>query len=587
MTEDTVRKDELTYPLPVDIAAVTGREVEETVADPSIEAALDELAEDHDHRPPRVVMTAGNNITVDARVLKAMATVSRFGAEVIAVGLADSKDLPKEDLGDVTILRVRPAQRVALSGFRGRLRRIRLAGGEIGRALVPWFTNDLDFRGALGRWELQTRNLRADRGKDVRDRDRQLVVEDEPVTGDPRVDKVRRAVRWRSLRAQRKVLSGRASTIRSGASRVRVGQGTSRRRSAALRTMTAVPGLGSWRAVLPEVLDQDLAVGPVLDGLEPDVIHVHDVFMIGIAVRSAQRAALIGRTVKIIYDAHEYIPGLAMVSPRKVAAYSALESEFMRDVDRVVTVSAPLAEMLQRDYNLRELPDVVLNAPIPDDPSIEVVGVRTICGLAEDVPLLVYGGGVHPARGVHTVVDALAHLPGVHLVVVVKRLSAVTEDLVARAEAFGAGDRLHFAPFVPPELVPRYLSSATVGVSPLLRAVNHDVAITNKFCEYLNAGLPIVTSDTPAQADLVQELGLGAVHVAGDPVDCARAVREVLDHVDDLHARIAGDAALRHAFSWTRQAEVLRTVYDEVLGGLPETAWREDATMVRRLLVQE
>lgn len=49
------------------------------------------------------------------------------------------------------------------------------------------------------------------------------------------------------------------------------------------------------------------------------------------------------------------------------------------------------------------------------------------------------------------------------------------------------------------------------------RAPNHDIAVTNKFCEYLAAGLPIVTSDTLARATLVRELGLGVVYTAGDP----------------------------------------------------------------------
>jgi glycosyltransferase involved in cell wall biosynthesis len=50
-----------------------------------------------------------------------------------------------------------------------------------------------------------------------------------------------------------------------------------------------------------------------------------------------------------------------------------------------------------------------------------------------------------------------------------------------------------------------------------LSAPNHDIAVTNKFCEYLAAGLPIVTSDTLARATLVRELGLGVVYTAGDP----------------------------------------------------------------------
>lgn len=522
---------------------------------------------------PRVVMMAGNNISGDARVLKAATTVTQFGVDVVAVGLnrgrgGDQRTHP------FPVTRVTVPAKAAVSGPRAR-------GRRLFSALAPWFVDQADYRAALGRWEQKTRELSADRGRSVRDAARH----GEGPTQVSAVDRVSRAVRWRSLRLRRKVLAARALPLKRKAWVRAPGddRGVGRAREAALRAYRRAPLLGQWRTVLPEIIDQDLAIGPVVDALEPDVIHVHDVFFLGIAARSAQRAALAGRTVRLIYDAHEYLPGLAMVPPQVVAAYCDLESEFMPDVDRVVTVSPPLAHLLQADHGLERLPDVVLNAPVADDGSREVVGVREVCGLADDVPLLVYGGGVHAARGVHTVVDALEQLPGVHLVVVVRQANAVTKDLEARAARIGAADRLHFAPFVDPELVPRYLSSASVGVSPLLHSINHDVAITNKFCEYLNGGLPIVTSDTPAQADLVEELGLGAVHRADDPADFAVAVREVLADLPRLRERIAGDEELRHRFSWSAQAEVLRGVYDEVLGGLPAQAWEPGATEVRRL----
>jgi glycosyltransferase involved in cell wall biosynthesis len=176
-------------------------------------------------------------------------------------------------------------------------------------------------------------------------------------------------------------------------------------------------------------------------------------------------------------------------------------------------------------------------------------------------------------------------LTGVHLVVVVSRPNKATHALEYIAEGLGVRDRLHFAPYVDAELVPRYIASATIGVSPLLHAPNHDMAITNKFCEYIAAGIPIVTSDTQAQAELVRGLDLGAVHRANDVADCARAIAEVLDRLPELRRRIADDEKLQHRFSWAAQAETIREIYAELLGGLPDQAWLPDATTLRRLLV--
>lgn len=577
------------FPLLEDLRTVTGASWpsltgDDEEVDEEAEALGLEVVDAHEESDrPHVVMLAGNAISVDARVIKAMNTVSRFGVDVTAVGLHRRGTLTEEDLGDgMQIIRVKPVPRISTSGARAHLGRVGTSLRNAGSAAAPWFTTEQQYKNSMARWRQRSLNLRANRGRALRAGE----TEDRQPSG---ADRIRDAATWRLLKAERVLLKGRAGVLKVKRTRkqkalVAPDAGVGRRRDAALTLYRKVPGLARWETVLPEILDQDFVIGPILDWLRPDVIHAHDVFMLGIAVRAAERAAVDGRKVKVIYDAHEFVRGIPVTAPRELAAYADIEDTFIRRADRVVTVSEPLAGLLVDAHHLRRRPDVVLNAPVADDPSVPVLGIREVCGLGPDVPLLVYGGGVHAARGVQTVIDALELLPEVHLAIVVRGLYAYSKELQRLIEDKGLADRVHFAPFVPPAFVPRYLASATIGVTPLLRAINHDVAVTNKFCEYLNAGLPIVTSDTPAQADLVRELGLGEVHVAGDVEDCARAIRSTLDRAEDVRARIEGDPALRQRFSWSAQAEVLRRVYDEVLdGGLPEQAWAEGATDVREL----
>ena len=512
---------------------------------------------------PHVVMMAGNNFVVDTRALKSAMSLARWNLRVTAIGLAERGIRGERQLGDVRLLSPAIPSRALSSGLGFRV-----------SVLRPWFSSQAEYKRSLGRWEYGTRELKGDRGREIRERKR-------PVTARHSMcrSRVGRAVRWRLLRLRRILLAIRAAPLRRHR-KTNEGVGTGRH---LLLTVYRRLSLARWRWVLPEIIDQDLVIGRMLDRLQPDVIHVHDVFMLGIAARAAHRASLKDRDVKVVYDAHEYLPGVAVVPPRRIAAYCDLEDEFIHDADRVVTVSEPLAQWLQRDHQLERLPDVVLNAPVEVPQDTETGDVREVAELPPDVPLLVYVGGVNRARGLHTVVSALPALPDVHLVVVA-RGNSVTRQLEQLAESLGIADRFHLVPYVDPELVPGYIRSATIGVSPLLHAPNHDIAITNKFCEYIAAGLPIVTSDTRAQAELVRALDLGAVHTAGDVADCTRAIQAALADHDRLSRRISSDADLRHRFSWAAQAETLRTVYDELLGKLPEQAWAPDATRIERLV---
>ena len=506
-------------------------------------------------------MIAGNDIIPDVRVLKYAHTVAGFGLEVVAVGIGGPRLTGERTIGGVRLICPAVSPRASVSGWRHRL-----------SAARPWFSDAESYRRSLGRWEYAAAELAALPGRDARDSARIGVTGVGPIAPPEGLPGSRR-LRGMLLALRRRVLAVRARPIRWARNSSSNGVGAARARR--IRLYRSL-GLARWRAVMPELMDAELTLGPLLDSLAPDVIHVHDVYMLGVGARAAQRAALRGRQVKLVYDAHEYVRGTAAVAARRVAAYADLESEFIADADRVITVSEPLAAWLRRDLGLSQLPDVVLNAPVDVPEQAAVTGVRELAGLGPDVPLLVYGGGVNRARGVDTIVRALPLLPSVHLVVVA-RGNTVVVDLQRLAGALGVGDRMHVVPYVDADLVPAYLASATVGVSSLLRAPNHDIAVTNKFCEYLAAGLPIVTSDTPAQATLVRELGLGAVYTAGDPDSLADAVFHVLRNADLMRERIAGDPGLRSRFSWAGQAEVVRTVYDELLAGLPDVAWQERA----------
>jgi glycosyltransferase involved in cell wall biosynthesis len=517
---------------------------------------------------PKVVMLAGNDIIGDSRVLKCAQTVAGWDLDVTCIGIPGRKHRGARELGKVHLLCPPIESMVQVTGWRKRL-----------AALKPWFSTEAEYALASGRWQYASRELRGDRGRDRRDRERAGSE-----TARPALDRLQRAARWRSLRLHHAVLDARAVFVRRAKRKVDLTDlGVGKRREWLLALYRHLPS-GRWRRVMPELVDQELTLGPMLDRLQVEVIHVHDVFMLGIAARAAHRAALDGRTIKIIYDAHEYIPGLPVVEPRRVAAFSDLEREFIHDADRVITVSEPLARWLQRDHQLANLPAVVLNAPIEPPEDAEIKGLREQLQLPEEVPLLVYVGGINRARGVGTVVEALPQLPDVHLAIAAPRGNTVAAELQARAVELGLGDRVHLAPFVDAEVVPLYLRSATIGLSPLLHAPNHDIAVTNKFCEYLSAGLPIITSDTPAQADLVKELDLGAVYPAGDVDGLVRAVRTVLADRERIAKRIADDTQLLQRFSWAAQAEVMRSVYAELMGELPDAAQAPGATTVRELL---
>lgn len=121
----------------------------------------------------------------------------------------------------------------------------------------------------------------------------------------------------------------------------------------------------AWRRLDPALWDMELAYGKVIDSLEPDLIHANDFRMLGVGARAKLRAEAKGRQVKLVWDAHEFLPGIKPWNPhpRWHVAQCAYEREFSQYADAVTTVSETLAEMLADRHGLKTKPEVVLNAP--------------------------------------------------------------------------------------------------------------------------------------------------------------------------------------------------------------------------------
>lgn len=349
--------------------------------------------------------------------------------------------------------------------------------------------------------------------------------------------------------------------------------------------------LATTRGVLPEIEDYAAAFAPVLDRLEPDVIHAHHPLVLGTAVRAARRRRAAGATCHVIYDAREDFAGLPVQEQGRRRRHAVLvreEARYIRDADAVITVSEPIATTLAARYALTATPTVVLNVPVDDvtrrPGGGAVWGLPTVRDVIEvagrplppEVPLLVYSGAVSKARGVDVLIEALPHLPEVHAVVVpVPYPHPQLPALQQRAAELGVGERFHVAPPVGQDHLLHYLAGADLAVFPIRTgSANIEQALPNKLFESVHAGLPIVTCDAALIAAFVREHDLGEVfsfgragEIAGQAAtdaepaarDLARAVRRALDNPRnsfDPHWQ-----ELRRHYSWQGQERAIRGVY--------------------------
>lgn len=315
-------------------------------------------------------------------------------------------------------------------------------------------------------------------------------------------------------------------------------------------------------ACWPILKDGEKTFGKVIDQMKPDIIHANDCDTLGLAMRAKRRAMIKGRTIRILYDAHEYVSGVHRKHPNWRLVMTNLEGSSIKRVDAVMTVSETIAGMLTDDYQLKVRPSVVLNTPRRQQPEVDATlqTIRKKIGLSLGIPLHIYVGAAAPQRGLDTMVEALVTARGHHIGLVVNPNAPYVKGLMKRAVELGVSDRVHVHPYVPEWYVSTFASDATSGVIPILHHPNHEISLVTKYFEYLHARIPIIVSDVRTMSEEVLLQGNGLVFTAGKPLELAERFVDITANRANFLAAIT--ESMLNEYSWELQGDKLVEVHD-------------------------
>lgn len=327
----------------------------------------------------------------------------------------------------------------------------------------------------------------------------------------------------------------------------------------------------NWiKRVLPRQLYRCIFLGAFVGRvlrLRPEVVHAHDAAMLLPGVIGARLTG-----AKLVYDSHELATGVPYRDGSWARFVATIERLVVPRADAVITVSDGIAARLEHDYRLRRRPTVVRNITDLRPPPMPTGALRKRLGIG-DSPLILHQGAPAPDRGAEELIRAMTAVPDAHLVFLGSSpFDGFEERLRGLAERGEIAARVHFLPSVPLDELLEWTADADVGISLLQDTCdNHRLALPNKLFEYMAAGVPVVVSDLPEVAELVQSRGVGLVVPPSRPEAIAAGIHEVIAYgkAPELRTRIANAAA---ELSWPRERYRLTTVYDELTSPRPDRA---------------
>ncbi len=269
-----------------------------------------------------------------------------------------------------------------------------------------------------------------------------------------------------------------------------------------------------------------------------------------------------GRTIYDSRDIYTHARVFDRMRPRLRRWFLRYEQRWAQQADLVVTVNEAYADILGPLLGVAR-PIVVRNCPATyDPPEGRPDRIRAALGLPAQTAVVLYQGGYLSDRGVEQGMEAILQVPGAHFALI--GFGTLRDEYVALAAEARYRDHVSVRPPVPPEELLAWTASADVMLMAIQpTSLNHRYTTPQKLWEAIAAGVPVVASDLPGMAEVVHEVGCGALCDPTDPASIAAAIRGLLALPPEERAAMRSRtlAAARGRYNWDAQAEVLLAGY--------------------------
>lgn len=236
-------------------------------------------------------------------------------------------------------------------------------------------------------------------------------------------------------------------------------------------------------------------------------------------------------------DAHEYSPREFDDKPVWRLLFAPYQDYLCRTylphTALMTTVCQGIADAYRIHYGVSSI--VVMNMPAYQrlKPSpIEAGKVR-----------MIHHGAAIRSRHLEVIIDVMAHLDERFSLdlMLVESDTTYMRDLKARAHS---DPRIHFIPPVSMDGICAHINRYDVGIY-LLPPVNfnHELALPNKFFEFIQARLAVAIGPSPEMASIVRRFGLGVVASSFKPIDLASKLKVFAESDLSIYKQAAHVAA--------------------------------------------
>ncbi|HSI91167.1 MAG TPA: glycosyltransferase [Adhaeribacter sp.] len=254
-----------------------------------------------------------------------------------------------------------------------------------------------------------------------------------------------------------------------------------------------------------------------------------------------------------IFDAHEYFPEVPEVVARPTVRrfWQQVERFIVPRSDLRYTVTASLARIFEE--NLGKPFGVIRNISV----------LKPYVPAEKKQRYILYQGAVNQGRGLEMLLEVM---PGTEAELWICGKGEMLESLQQRTRELRLEHKVKFLGYVLPADLEKITREAYLGFNLLENAgLSYYYSLSNKFFDYLHAGIPQVVIDFPEYNTLLQQYEVGLA-IPLEKAALKNALQELLTNEERYAELVENCLKAREIWNWQQEEKKLIALY--------ETLWK-------------
>lgn len=305
-----------------------------------------------------------------------------------------------------------------------------------------------------------------------------------------------------------------------------------------------------------------------------EVIHAHDLYMTESCAAIANR-----HNIPLVLDLHENYPAAVknyqwtQKFPGSLIARSnrwkIIEGQLLQLADRIIVLSEHYRDQLCNHYPKLNPNHFAVYPNVPDHEKMLGYPVGENPLPHPESHWLFYFGVIAERRGVYVAIEAVTQLRkknyDVRLLLAGNVNNAEKNTFDARINDPEVRDFVMHKPWIDISEFPTYAAACTAGLSPIFSGDQHDIGVANKIFQYMLCELPVIASDSAAQAKVVSDNNCGLVFHDQDIQSLIKAI-EMLISSAELKRKwgAQGKKAVMQRYHLSTAGKALNSLYTDL-----------------------